>query len=89
MCEVSSSVLVGNTSYSDFVNEAGNEVDPANAEDEYRIDGMVDIGRVRFDLLNGDENLFDSIYGVAAAARPPSSSSSSIGLIIAWPMAQS
>ncbi|KAK7290760.1 hypothetical protein RIF29_05421 [Crotalaria pallida] len=28
---------------------------PENAEDEYRIDGMEDIGRVRFDLLNGDE----------------------------------
>ncbi|KAK7268612.1 hypothetical protein RIF29_21314 [Crotalaria pallida] len=55
MCDESSSVLVGNTADSGFVNEAGNEVDPENAEDEYRIDGMDDIGRVRFDLFNGDE----------------------------------
>ncbi|KAK7250731.1 hypothetical protein RIF29_33353 [Crotalaria pallida] len=72
MCDESSSVLVGNPADTDFVNEVDH---PENAEDEYRIDGMEDIGRVRVSssefiiLLHKFSKSFDCSYSVGMRFR--------------------
>ncbi|KAK7287045.1 hypothetical protein RIF29_00027 [Crotalaria pallida] len=64
MCEDSSSNIVGNppseTELGDGVNEVEDDIEceedvALNGDDQYQIDGMDDIGSVRFDLLNVEE----------------------------------